>query len=137
MRTRHPIAPPCAPARLAALVVAALAALPAARAGDEEPAAEKGRPKAPSDYQIVESDLAGSYFVARPLKERYDNLVKRVGELKAEIDDARIDEVGARRELDRLQAEIDEAIGAIQKARVYVPGATIQNRAKRVLYPTP
>ena len=75
------------------------------------------------------SDLAGSYFVARPLKEKYDNLVKRVGELRAEIDDARIDEAAARREVDRLQAEIDEAIRAIDKAKLYVPGATVQNRA--------
>ncbi len=34
-----------------------------------------------------------------------------------------------RRELDRLQAEIDEAIRAIDKAKLYVPGATVQNRA--------
>ena len=71
----------------------------------------------------------GRYFVARPLKEKYEGLVKRVGELKAEIDDARIDEPGARREIERLQAEIDEAIRAIDKAKVYVPGATIRNRA--------
>jgi hypothetical protein len=114
---------------LAALIAALLTALVAARAGAEEQEPKKGPPKAPADYQIVESDLAGSYFVARPLKEKYDNLVKRVGELKAEIGDARIDEAGARRELDRLQAEIDESIRAIEKARVYVPGATIQNRA--------
>ena len=73
--------------------------------------------------------MAGSYFVARPLKEKYDNLVKRVGELRTEIDEARIDEAGARREIDRLQAEIDEAIRAIDKAKLYVPGATVQNRA--------
>ncbi len=83
----------------------------------------------PADYSIVESDLAGSYFVARPLKEKYDNLVQRVGELRTEIDEARIDEPGARRELDRLQTEIDEAIRAIDKAKLYVPGATVQNRA--------
>ena len=78
---------------------------------------------------MVASDLAGSYFVARPLKEKYDNLVQRVGELRTEIDEARIDEAGARREIDRLRGEIEEAIRGIEKAKVYVPGATMQNRA--------
>jgi hypothetical protein len=116
------------PTRLTALMALACALL-ASRAGADAQEPEKGRPTAPADYSIVESDVAGSYFVARPLKERYDNLVKRVGELRAEIDDARIDEAGARREIDRLQAEIEEAIRAIDRAKLYVPAARVEHRA--------
>ena len=129
MRIRHTIGSPCAPARLPVIFAAVLAAVSVAHADDDPPARAKDRPKAPAGHDIVESDLAGSYFVARPLKEQYEGLVKRVGELRAEIDDARIDEPGARREIERLQAEIDQALRAIDKAKVYVPGATIQNRA--------
>jgi hypothetical protein len=112
---------------MAPMIVAC--ALLAARAGAQDQEPEKGPPRAPAGYSIVESDLAGSYFVARPLKDRYDDLVKRVGELRAEIDDARIDEAGARRQIDRLQAEIDEAIRAIDRAKLYVPAARVQHRA--------
>jgi hypothetical protein len=126
---RTPIAPGNRLTHRTAFATAILNLLIATLAGAEEQGPARDHPQAPGDSLIVESDLAGSYFVARPLKEKYDELVKRVGELKAEIDDARIDEAGARRELDRLQGEIDEAIRAIEKARVYVPGATIENRA--------
>src|SRR5262249_43976651 len=101
--------------------------LAATHAGADEP--EQARPKAPGDASIFESDMAGAYFVARPLKEKYDDLLKRVGELRTEIDEATIDESQARRQIEQLQAEIEETIRQINKARHYIPGATIENRA--------
>jgi hypothetical protein len=127
MRKCIPIA--IGPARVAALVAAVISLLASAPASAQEQDPGKGRTKAPAGYDVFDSDSTGSYFVARPLKEKYDGLMKRAGELRAEIDDARIDEATARREVDRLQAEIDEAIRAIDKAKLYVPGATVQNRA--------
>src|SRR5262249_28400935 len=53
---------------------------------------DKGRPNAPGDHVEFRTDSAGSYLVTKPLKDKYDNLVKRVGELKAYIGQARIDE---------------------------------------------
>ncbi len=129
MRMRITIAIEHGPARVAALVAVAISLLASAHAIAQDQAPQKGRTKAPAGYDVFDSDSTGSYFVARPLKEKYDGLMKRAGELRAEIDDARIDEPTARREVDRLQAEIDEAIRAIDKAKLYVPGATVQNRA--------
>jgi hypothetical protein len=112
------------PARVTALVVAALALVAATYARADEP--KKGPPRAPGDQSIIESDMAGSYFVAKPLKEKYDSLRKRVGELRADIDEARIDESKARREIVQLQSDIDEALREIEKTKLYVPGAKVQ-----------
>src|SRR5262245_3841879 len=46
---------------------------------------DKGRPNAPGDHVEFRTDSAGSYLVTKPLKDKYDNLVKRVSELKADI----------------------------------------------------
>lgn len=129
MLLRLPIVLGHSPARVAAIVATAISLLASAHATAREQEPEKGRTKAPAGYDVFDSDTTGSYFVARPLKEKYDGLMKRAGELRAEIDDARIDEATARREVDRLQAEIDEAIRAIDKAKLYIPGATVQSRA--------
>jgi hypothetical protein len=110
-----------------ALVAFAAFLFVAAEVGAEQQ--ENERPQAPAGYSIFESDMAGSWFVAKPLKEKYDNLRKRVGELKLEIDGAQIDETTARREIDRMQSEIDETIREIDKAKLYVPGATVRSRA--------
>ena len=57
-----------------------------ARADD----AVQARSRAPADYQIVSSDRAGAYFVARPLKERYDKLVGQLATLRLDIAEARL-----------------------------------------------
>ena len=48
-------------------------------------------PMAPGDQAIIESDAFGSYFVLKPLKQKYEKLVKRVAELRADIDEAHRD----------------------------------------------
>ncbi len=89
----------------------------------------KDRPKAPADHAEFDSDMTGSYFVTKPLKEKYDNLVKRVGELRVDIDQARIDESQARRQIQGLQSEIAETLREIEKTKLYVPGAKFESRA--------
>ena len=114
--------------RVTALVATVLAAV--AATGASSGAQTKDRPKAPANYAEFDSDMAGSYFVTKPLKEKYDNLVKRVAELRSEIDLARIDESQARRQIAGLQSEIAETLEEIEKAKLYVPGATFQSRAE-------
>ena len=63
-------------------------------------------PAAPADYQIVSSDRAGAYFVARPLKERYDRLVGQLATLRRDIAEARITSDEARRRVDQLSKEL-------------------------------
>ena len=114
-------------ARVAALVATVFVAVTVT--GALADGQTKGRPKAPADHAEFDSDMTGSYFVTKPLKEKYDNLVKRVGELRGDIDQARIDESQARREIAGLQSEIDETLREIEKTKLYIPGAMVQNRA--------
>src|ERR1700684_2973926 len=62
----------------------------------------KARPRAPADYQIVSSDRAGAYFIARPLKDRYDKLVGQLATLRRDIAEARITSHEARGRVDQL-----------------------------------
>ncbi len=115
------------PTGLAALLATAVFMFAANGAtAQEQP---KGRPKAPADYAVFESDMTGSFFITKPLKEKYDRLSARVSELRTDIDQARIDETQARREIARLQSEIDETLREVEKTKLYIPGASLQNRA--------
>jgi hypothetical protein len=121
------------PNRLTAVVATAfvLLELTGARADEQG----KGPLKAPADYSEFESDMSGSYFITKPLKEKYGNLLKRVGELRAEIDGASIDESQAQREITKLQSEIDETLREIEKTKLHIPGAKVENRAATKNFP--
>jgi hypothetical protein len=117
----------CNQARMTAIVatVSFFFALTGALADEQQ----KDRPKAPADHAEFESDMSGSYFVTKALKDLYDNLVTQVGELRTDIDQARINESQARAGIAKLQSEIDEVLREIKKTKLFVPGATVQHRA--------
>jgi hypothetical protein len=117
----------CNQRRLAALIatVSVCFALTGPLAAEQQ----KDHPKAPADHAEFESDMTGSYFVTKALKDKYDNLVTRVGELRTDIDQARINESQARAGIAKLQSEIDDVLREIEKTKLFVPGATVQHRA--------
>jgi hypothetical protein len=98
----------------------------------DEPA--KGRTRAPADYQIVSSDRAGAYFVARPLKERYDKLVGQLATLRLDIAGGRIAADEAHRRVDRLSIELEGLKKQIEQSKIYIPGATVQNATATDLF---
>jgi hypothetical protein len=87
-------------------------------------AAQK-RPRAPADYEIMSSDRAGAYFVARPLKDQYDKLIGQLATVRREIADARISSDDARIRLDQLSKDLYMLKEQIEKAKIYVPGADV------------
>jgi hypothetical protein len=99
-------------------------------AAGEPPSKKSQPPRAPADYTIFEDDQTGAYFIARPLKERYDELRSRVASLRAAINDARIDPVKARAEIDQLQQSLATLLEKIEQTRIYIPGATIHKRTE-------
>jgi hypothetical protein len=87
----------------------------------------QARPRAPADYQIVSSDRAGAYFVARPLKDRYDKLVGQLASLRHDIALARITSLEARGRVDQLSTELHALKQQIEEAKIYIPGASVHN----------
>ena len=95
----------------------------------------KARPRAPADYQIVSSDRAGAYFVARPLKDRYDKLVGQLATLRRDIAEARITSHEARGRVDRLSSELQSLKQQIEEAKIYIPGAAVHNATTTEAFP--
>jgi hypothetical protein len=87
----------------------------------------KGRLRAPADYQIVSSDRAGAFFIARPLKDRYDQLVGQLATLRRDIAEARISSGEARGRVDQLSKELQALKQQIEEAKIYIPGATVHS----------
>lgn len=119
--------------------VVALAASPitALRAADgpQEKAKKAEGPRAPADYEIVDEDRVGAYFVARPLKQKYDALLARVAVLKAEIADAKIDGAKARGEIARIGDELESLRREIDRTRLYIPGAPVHTATATEAFP--
>jgi hypothetical protein len=112
-----------------------LAAGLAPASGDEPKSKKDARPQAPGDYRIFEQDMAGAYFIARPLMEKYNALRTRVAGLRTEIDGARIDPARARAEVAALQEELNALLQTIDHAKLYIPGATVHKRTETVHVP--
>jgi hypothetical protein len=79
--------------------------------------------------------MAGAYFIAPPLMEKYKTLQKRVAALRAEIDGARIDSARARAEVAQYTEELNSLMEKINQAKLYIPGATVHKRAETVHFP--
>ena len=112
-----------------------LAAGLAPASGDEPKSKKETRPQAPGDYRIFEQDMAGAYFIARPLMEKYNTLRKRVAGLRADIEGARIDSASARGEVAALQEELNDLLKTIDRAKLYIPGATVHKRTETTHVP--
>jgi hypothetical protein len=95
----------------------------------------KEPPRAPADHVIFDTDRAGAYFIARPLKEEYDALLKRLATLREALAQARIDSTTAHREIDVLQEKLGELRGRIDATRLYIAGAPVHTRSETKTVP--
>src|SRR5262245_18125514 len=116
--------------RRALALVLVLATSFSAAPGDEPDPKKSARPQAPGDSRIFEKDMAGAYFVARPLMEKYDALRKRVADLRSDIDGARVDSAKALAEVAALQSELNELLLKLDQSKRYIPGATVHRKTE-------
>ena len=88
---------------------------------DEPKSKQDARPQAPSDYRIFEQDMAGAYFIAPALMDKYKALQKRVADLRAEINGARIDPARARAEVACVHGGVERPSGEDQPREALHP----------------
>ena len=93
------------------------------------------RAPAPGDYRIFEQDMAGAYFIARPLMEKYDALRKPRRQPPGRDRRHRIDAAKARAEVAALQVELIDLLKTIDQAKLYIPGATVHKRTETTHVP--
>jgi hypothetical protein len=118
-----------------ALILTPLCLLPASTLGSDD--AKKGPPRAPADFVVLEANRTGAYFIARPLREKYDALLQQIATLRTEIAEARIDSTEARSRVERLQADLDALRKQIDAGKLYIPGATTHLATETKTFPFP
>lgn len=79
----------------------------------------------PDGQVAVGAAPGGRYTIARPLKEKYDELVSRTRELKARIVGREIDEESAHESLVELQKELRETAAEIERTKELLTAAKV------------
>ena len=94
----------------------------------------RARATAPPDQAILRHGLGGAYFVTKSLKQRYDNLVKTVRVLEAEINKGTIDEKDALQEIGDLREELAKTREALEKQKVFVSAAKVRTQSETTAF---
>lgn len=102
----------------------ALAIASVARGAEGEGVTEL-RASVPEGYANHRDTLDGSYWIPRPLKEKYDGLLAQVRLLRKEILEARIEETEARRRIDALRRDLDLVKREIEAEEILVTPAKV------------
>jgi hypothetical protein len=99
--------------------------------------AKKSPTRAPADFVLLEANRTGAFFIARPLREKYDALLHQLASLRTEIAEARIDSAEARRRVERLQSDLDALRKQIDAGKIHIPGATTHLATETKTFPFP
>jgi len=94
----------------------------------------RARATPPPDQAILRHGLGGAYFVTKSLKQRYDNLVKTVRVLEAEINKGTIDEKDALQEIGDLREELAKTREALEKQKVFVSAAKVRTQSETTAF---
>jgi hypothetical protein len=86
---------------------------------------QRARGVAPENHAILSDTLSGSYFIAAPLKEQYNQLLSRLEALKRELDEERITGPQATARLSALRDELHKLREQIERTKVLVPIAKV------------
>src|SRR5262249_27470071 len=86
---------------------------------------QRAKAVGPANHVILSDSLSGSYFVAAPLKEQYDQFLSRLESLKRELDEQKVTGPQATARLNTLREELRKLREAIERSKVHVPAAKV------------
>lgn len=114
------------------VLTAAFSAPVTQESGAQDPERVEG--EAPADHELLSHVRGGAYFVARPLKERYDQLLARLRALKSEIETANIPGSQAIEELGQLQSQLADLRKEIEAKKVLVTPVQIHTESETIAF---
>jgi hypothetical protein len=101
-----------------------------------EPPAKIPRAKAvvPDGMALLSNTLTGSYFVAAPLKHKYDDLLGRLDVLKRDIDRDRVAGPDAIKGLNELRDTLRELREQLDKTKVLIPAVQAHSQVQTMTF---
>jgi hypothetical protein len=86
--------------------------------------------QAPDKTVVLRYTRGGAWFISEPLKDQYDALLARVGALRADLEAERITGAEAQRELEGLQAQLNQLRDKIEKEKVLVSPVKVHQQTE-------
>jgi hypothetical protein len=90
--------------------------------------------QAPSGQVVLKRTQGGAYFVAKDLKEKYDQLLNRLGQLKSDLTDGRLPADDVLRELKELEPRLEELRKEIEARKVLVSPVKGQKQTEELAF---
>jgi hypothetical protein len=115
-----------------AVVVLSLAVAPSHVVAADDDQSVHG--EAPPEYSVLSHTRGGALFVPKDLLEKHDQLLARVGRLKADIAAGRIKGEAALAELKTLEPQLDALRKELQAKKVLVSPVKVQKQTEELLF---
>ena len=115
-----------------AVVMLSLAMTPSIVVGADDDQTVHG--EAPPEYGVLGHTRGGAFFVPKDLLEKQDQLLARVGRLKADIAAGRIKGEAALAELKTLEPQLDSLRKELQSKKVLVSPVKVQKQTEELLF---
>src|SRR5712675_1007581 len=90
--------------------------------------------EAPPEHVVLGHTRGGAFFVPKDLLEKHDQLLARVGRLKADIAAGRIKGEAALGELKTLEPQLDSLRKELQAKKVLVSPVKVQKQTEELLF---
>ena len=90
--------------------------------------------QAPSGQVVLKRTQGGAYFVASDLKDKYDQLFGRLGQLKSDVSNGRLPAGDALRELKELEPRLDELRKEIETRKILVSPVQVQKQTEELAF---
>ena len=90
--------------------------------------------QAPSGQVVLKRTKGGAYFVAKDLKEKYDQLLSRLGQLRSDLSGGRLPAAEALHELREVEPRLEELRKEIETRKVLVSPVKAQKQTEELAF---